>query len=113
MPSFLTKHSSESAPPVVIAILGISPSALLRGRRVSSAATGEDEHCATAGTITFLRQRPIWTTKGNSAPPGTSFRTKSPFASVSAVAIGLPDGVVPHLSQVVPSAKGSSSALGT
>jgi len=62
--------------------------------------------------VTLRRQRPICTTTGTSTPTGTFLSVKSPFESVSAAAIGAPEGLVPHLSHVMPLANGASSAFG-
>ena len=113
IPILRSKHSSASEPPVVSAIRGRWPSLLLRGSRVRSALpTTFAAHAVTLGMVTWRRHLPTWMTSGTSAPLGTSVSTNLPFASESAVAMGLPDRVTLHRSHETPSGTESSGAFG-
>jgi hypothetical protein len=70
-------------------------------------------HAFTIGSVICRRHLPVWMTTGMFVPTGTSCIVKLPDGSVSALATGCPDAIVPHLSQVTPSTIGSSAAFGT
>ena len=114
MPILRSRHSSASEPPVVSAIFGMCPSALLRGSRVRSAfVIGLSTQGLTVARVISRRHLPTWMTIGMFATTGTFCSTKRPFASVSAVAIGLPDSCALQRSHDAPSGIGSSGAFGT
>jgi len=100
--------------PVVTAIFGMSPSLLLRGRRVRLASvSGLSTQPLTFGIVTCRRHFPTWMTSGMLLPVGTFSSVKRPFTSLSVAAIGCPDSVTLHLSQDAPVGIGSSAAFGT
>lgn len=71
IPSLRSKHSSPSALPVVTAILGMSPSFLLRGSDVISAGSALSVHSWTLSSVICRRHLPIWITSGMLMPDGT------------------------------------------
>src|SRR5689334_12265737 len=91
---------------------GIWPSALVRGRRVSSTlVTALLVHLVIAvSNVTSRRHLPTWMTSGTFAPEGTPDSVKWPFTSVSAAAIGEPAAKAAQASQVTPSAIGGSGS---
>src|SRR6187401_973607 len=78
-PIFRSRQLSASEPPFAMAIFGMWPSALLRGRCVSDAAIGVSAHAATDGIVTARRHFPIWITSGMLSPTGTCSTEKRPF----------------------------------
>ena len=94
MPMRRIRHSSASAAPVVTAILGMFPSAWVRGSRVwflsVSALFGQ---VWMVGIVICRRHLPICMTSGTLVVVGTgsSVIVKRPCVSVSADAIGAPD----------------------
>ena len=98
--------------PVAIAMSGMSPSARVRGKRVSSAPSGVSVQGATFGIFTCRRQRPIWITSGMSLPAGAFLSVNLPSGPVSAVTSGAPESW-PHRSHATPGVKGSTTPLGT
>ena len=91
IPTERSRHSTASEPPVAIAISGMSPSLLLRGRRVwFLSVSAVDAQAGTLATVIWRRHLPVWMTSGMFAPDGTFFSEKRPCASVSATAIGWP-----------------------
>ncbi len=98
-PMRLSKHSSESAPPVEMAMFGMSPSLWFLGRRktagaaifAAAAAAGLSAHLFTVGSTYCLRHLPTCTTRGMFDPSGTPSSVNFPAASVTANAIGIPD----------------------
>ena len=114
MPILRSRHSSASEPPVVSAIFGMWPSALVRGSRVRSAfVIGLSTHGLTVASVIWRRHLPTWMTIGRFGATGTFSSTNLPLASVSAVAIGLPDSCALQRSHDAPSGIGSSGAFGT
>ena len=113
MPSLRTRHSSASAEPVEMAILGRLPSLRLRGSRVSVAGSGVVAHCGTLAMVITRRHLPIENTTGMLAPTGTSVSVKSPFSSVAVCATGEPGRVSLQRSHTAPSSGGGNAALGT
>jgi hypothetical protein len=89
---------------VAIAMRGRSPSAWLRGKRVSVASTGFVWHAVTDGSVTCRR---TW------APQGVSFMVKVPSAAVMAQTTGVPETWPSQRSQVTPSVKAATGVVGT
>ena len=88
MPIRRGRHSIESAPPVVIAMSGMSPSDCLRGNRVwLTSVSAKSAHAVTVGILIWRRHLPTFMMSGMSVPTGTSLRTKLPCVSVSADAM--------------------------
>ncbi len=112
MPILRITHSSESTAPVTKAMSGMSPSLLLRGRRVSVEPTTVFVHEATLGITTWRRQRPVCMTSGMFAPTGALRMVKAPFTSVMALTSGEPLTLSLHCSQATPAAKGITGAFG-
>ena len=112
-PIFFSKQFSASDPPFAIAIRGMCPSPLLRGRWVSDASTGVSAQAATDGIVTARRHFPIWITSGTLSPTGTCSTEKCPAESVSATAIGRPEYGDEQVSQVAPVVMSASGSLGT
>jgi hypothetical protein len=98
-PMRLSRHSSESAPPVATAMLGMSPSVWFFGRRSTFGAAiaavailaSLSWHFDTLGSVYCMRHFPTCTTSGMFAPSGTPVRVKLPDASVTVYAIGNPE----------------------
>ena len=75
-----------------MAIFGMWPSLVLRGSRVRfSSVIAVVSQDGTFGTLTWRRHLPTCTTSGMLLPVGTPSSRNLPSASVSAVAIGLPE----------------------
>src|ERR1700739_2308023 len=109
MPTLRRTHSTESALPVAIAILGMSPSLWFCGMRVEKAVLVQ---AAVLGTTTWRRQRPDVTTSGMLAPTGTLVRVKVPSVAVMVPTSGEPEGGWPTMGQLTPGVKASTGALG-
>ena len=98
-PMRLRRHSSESAPPVATAMLGMSPSEWFLGSRstfgAAMLATAAIEslswHLLTLGIVYCMRHLPTCTTSGMFAPSGTPVSVNLPSASVTVYAIGRPE----------------------
>src|SRR3954466_5074318 len=107
------RHSIESAPPVVMAMSGMSPSDCLRGSRVwLTSVSAKSEQAVTVGILIWRRHLPTFMMSGMLLPTGTSLRTKLPCVSVSADATA--DTELPsQRSQLAPDASGGTSPLGT
>src|ERR1700760_3081780 len=96
-PMRLRRHSSESAPPVAIAMFGMSPSLWFFGRRrtdgaaifVTAADAGLSLHLLTVGMTYCIRHLPTCTTSGMLLPSGTPVMVNLPSASVTAKAMPL------------------------
>ena len=102
-----------SAEPVAMAVRGMSPSLLLRGRRVWSAVSTVFEQGATAGIVICRRQRPSWITSGMLVPAGMFSRVKVPSGAVCVSTSGLPETSPPHWLQVTPAGNAWTFAFGT
>src|SRR5688572_16762019 len=114
MPTLRNRHSTASEWPVAIAIKGMLPSLLLRGRRVwFLSVSAADVQAVTLGMVICRRHLPVCMTSGMFAPDGTPFSENRPCASVSATAIGCPDTYESHLSHAAPEVIGDSVVLGT
>ena len=74
---------------------------------------GLSTQAVTLASLISRRHLPTWMTIGRFAPTGTLSSTKRPLASVSAVAIGLPDSCALHRSHDAPSGIASTAAFGT
>ena len=98
-PMRLRRHSSESAPPVAIAMFGMSPSMWFRGRRstfgaampAAAAFASLSWHLLTFGSVYCMRHFPTCTTSGMFDPSGTPVSVNLPAASVTVFAIGFPE----------------------
>ena len=91
-PTRVSRHSSESRPPVDTAMLGML--ANFPSVRFFGSVIGPESvlaHCLTVGTVISLRHLPICTTSGMSAPSGALVMVNVPSGAVSAVVIGLPE----------------------
>src|SRR4051794_23758910 len=113
MPIFLSRQLSASEPPFAIAIFGMCPSLLLRGRCVSDASMGVSAQAATDGTVTARRHLPIWITSGMLSPTGMCSSEKRPAASVSAAAMGRPEYGDAQVSHDAPDEISASGSFGT
>ena len=65
-----SRHSSESAPPVEMPMLGISPSLWFFGSVSIRSGSGLSWHCVTFGIVSCRRHLPTWMTIGMFAPSG-------------------------------------------
>ena len=81
----ISRHSSESAAPVEMAISGRSPSLPFFGSRSMWSGMGLSWHCL-MGKVNCLRHLPDWITSGTLVPSGAFGILKLPFASVTDVA---------------------------
>ena len=111
MPILRSTHSSASTLPVTNAICGMSPSALVRGRRDWSGVSG----LSTQGSVLIeicRRQRPSWMTTGMLVPTGTLVSVNLPSGPVVAVTSGSPVRSEPHWSQATPRANAVTVPLG-
>ncbi len=114
MPSLRKRQNSGSAEPVVSAMRGRLPSAMLLGSRVTcGSVSGLSTHSATVGMVIWRRHLPVWITSGMLSPTGTFSRTKLPSVPLSALTSGSPLKVASQVSQVSVSGTGDSAALGT
>ena len=109
------RHSSASAAPVVTAILGMFPSAAVRGRRVwFLSVIALFVQVWMVGIVICRRHLPICMTTGTLVVDGTgsSVIVKRPCVSVSADAYGAVTWA-PQRSQLTPLAIAGSGPLGT
>ena len=97
-PARVSRHSSESAPPVETAMFGRLaniPSEWFLGRLMLPA--GLSWHAVTLGTMISLRHLPIWTTSGMFFPAGAFLMVNVPSGAVIASAMGSsPSKSAPH-----------------
>ena len=113
MPMRRKKHSAMSHPPLVNAMIGMSPSLEFAGRRsfiagVAGSGMAVFAHAATVGTTICVRHLPVWITSGMLLPLGHAVKPSGlvctsvnvPFSSVSALMIGPPDAGASHCEHV-------------